>query len=87
MFTRYEPPEKSCPPPEQEPIGRFKQSQIENNQAVEEWLGGNGQLVFGVMAVIMVLGFLCFALRLIERPMTELITPSLPRPPGLLAIR
>ena len=54
-------PQSQDQPPEQKPPGRFKQSQIDNNQAVEDWLGGNGPIVFGVIGIIMVLGFLYFA--------------------------
>ncbi len=55
-------PETPAPPPEQKPPGRFKQSQIDNNQAVEDWLGGNGRIVFAVIGIVMVLGFIYFCI-------------------------
>lgn len=54
-------PETPALTPEPKPAGRFKQSKIDNDQAVDDWLQGNGQIVFAVIGITMVLGFLYFA--------------------------
>ena len=52
----------AAPRPEQRPPGRFKQSHLDSTEAVDDWLKGNGRIVFGVILVIMVLGFIYFGL-------------------------
>lgn len=47
-------PEQSSREPK--PPGRFKQSQVDNQSAVDEWIKGRGQIFFGVLLVILVIG-------------------------------
>ena len=54
-------PETPGPPAEQKPPGRFKQSRDSNSEAVDDWLKGNGQIVFAVIGILMVAGFIYFA--------------------------